>query len=348
MNKMLVSGLMALGLALVTMVALGADKPEEPLAVAQVQFREVEQTYSVDGIVEATRQTTVSAQISGRIKEVNFDVGDRVKKGQVIVRIDERETAEALAGSNAQVMQAQAALQNAKANYERAKQLFEQKFISQSALDKAESDYKVARGQAAASEASAGQASLARSYSDVIAPYGGVVAARLVEVGEMVMPGKPLMVGFDPSEMRVVVNVPQYELRDIGEHPKAVVELPSLNRWVKAASTTVQPVADVRTHSTQVRVYLPANEPGVYPGMFVRTHFVTGTANELVVPGSAVLHRGEVTAVYVVDGKRISLRQIRAGDVAADGAVQVLAGLNPGEQVALDPIKAGMMLSSSK
>jgi len=347
-NKMLVSSLMALGLASVTMVALAADKPEEPLAVAPVQFREVEQTYSVDGIVEATRQSTVSAQISGRIKEINFDVGDRVKKGQVILRIDERETAEALAGSNAQVMQAQAALQNAKANYERAKQLFEQKFISQAALDKAESDYKVARAQATASEASAGQASLARSYSDVIAPYGGVVAARLVEVGEMVMPGKPLMVGFDPSEMRVVVNVPQYELHDIGDHPKSVVELPSLNRWVKAASATVQPVADARTHSTQVRVYLPANEPSVYPGMFVRTHFVTGTANELVVPGSAVLHRGEVTAVYVVDGKRISLRQIRAGDVAADGAVEVLAGLNPGEQVALDPVKAGMMLSSSK
>jgi len=348
MNKLLVTVLMALILASVTMAVRAADKMDVSLAVVTVQYREVEQTYSVDGIVEATRQTTVSAQISGRIKEVNFDVGDRVKKGQVIVRIDERETAEALAGSNAQVMQAQAALQNAKANYERAKQLFEQKFISQSAVDKAESDFKVARAQAAASEASAGQASLARSYSDVIAPYGGVVAARMVEVGEMVMPGKPLMVGFDPSEMRVVVNVPQYELRDIGEHPKSVVELPSLNRWVKAASATVQPVADVRTHSTQVRVYLPANEEGVYPGMFVRTHFVTGKATELVVPGSAVLHRGEVTAVYVVEGKRISLRQIRAGEVAADGAVQVLAGLNPGEKVALDPVKAGMILLSSK
>jgi len=348
MIKLLVGGLVVLGLASVTMAAPAADKLDVSLSVAPVQYREVEQTYSVDGIVEATRQTTVSAQISGRIKEINFDVGDRVKKGQVIVRIDERETTEALAGSNAQVMQAQAALHNAKSNYERAKQLFEQKFISQSALDKAESDYKVARAQAAASEASAGQASLARSYSDVIAPYGGVVAARLVEVGEMVMPGKSLMIGFDPTEMRVVVNVPQYELRGIGEHPKSVVELPSLNRWIKAASATVQPVADARTHSTQVRVYLPANEPGVYPGMFVRTHFVIGKANKLVVPGSAVLHRGEVTAVYIVDGERIILRQIRVGEVAADGAVEVLAGLNPGEQVALDPIKAGMMLSSSR
>jgi len=321
----------------------------EQLAVAAVQYREVEQTYSVEGLVEATRQSTVSAQISGRIKEINFDIGSRVNKGQVILRIDERETAQALAGSNAQVMQAQATLQNAKANYERSRQLFEQKFISQSALDKAEADYRVARAQAASSEASAGQASLARGYSDVVAPYGGVVAARLVEVGEMVMPGKPLMVGFDPGEMRVIVSVPQYKLQDIGSNPKVMVELPSLNRWVKAATTTVQPLADARTHTTQVRVNLPSNLTGVYPGMFVRTHFVVGKAVQLVIPGSAVLHRSEVVAVFVVgEDSKVKLRQVRVGGTTADGAIEVLAGLNPGEKVALDPIKAGISGSISK
>jgi RND family efflux transporter MFP subunit len=315
----------------------------EQIAVAPVQYREVEQTYSVEGLVEATRQSTVSAQISGRIKEINFDVGSRVKKGQVILRIDERETAQALAGSNAQVIQAQATLQNAKANYERSKQLFEQKFISQSALDKAEAEYRVARARASETEASAGQASLAHGYSEVVAPYGGVVAARLVEVGEMVMPGKPLMVGFDPGEMRVIVSVPQYKLQEIGSHPKVTVELPSLNRWVKAASSTVQPLADSRTHSTMVRVNLPSNEPDVYPGMFVRTHFVIGKAMQLVIPLSAILHRSEVVAVYVVDeNNKIKLRQVRVGDVTADGSIEVLAGLNPGEKVALDPVKAGI------
>lgn len=315
----------------------------EQLPVATVQYREVEQTYSVDGLVEATRQSTVSAQISGRIKEINFDVGSKVNKGQVILRIDERETAQALAGSNAQVLQAQATLQNAKASYERSRQLFEQKFISQSALDKAQTEYQVARAQAAASEAGAGQASLAHAYSVVVAPYSGVVAARLVEVGEMVTPGKPMMVGFDPAEMRVIVNVPQYKLQEIGTHPKVMVELPSLSRWVKAASVAVQPLADARTHSTQVRVSLPANEAGVYPGMFVRAHFVVGKATKLVIPNSAVLHRSEVVAVYVVDEKdKVKLRQVRVGDVTADGAIEVLAGLNPGEKIAVDPVKAGM------
>jgi RND family efflux transporter MFP subunit len=316
----------------------------EQLAVAVVQYREVAQSYAAEGLVEATRQSTVAAQISGRVKEINFDVGSRVNKGQVILRIDERETGQALAGSNAQVLEAQANLQNAKAAYERSKQLFEQKFISQSALDKALADYQVARAQAAASEAGAGQASLAHGYSTVIAPYSGVVAARHVEVGEMVMPGRPLMTGFDPAGMRVVVSVPQYKLPEIGSNPRVMVEVPSLNRWIKAASATVQPMADTRTHSTQVRVYLPANEEGVYPGMFVRAHFVVGKANKLVVPAGAVLRRSEVVAVYVVDEKGgVKLRQVRLGDTNADGAVEVLAGLNPGEQVALDPVRAGML-----
>lgn len=316
----------------------------EPLATALVQYREMAQTYSVEGLVEATRQSTVSAQIGGRIKEINFDIGDHVKKGQVIVRIDERESTQALAGSQAQVLQAQANMQNAKAGYERAKQLFAQKFISQAALDKAQADYKVALAQAAASEAGVGQASLTRGYAAVIAPYSGVVSARLVELGEMVVPGKPLMTGFDASEMRVVVSVPQDKLTEIGMKPEVLVEVPSLARWIKAASTSVQPMADARTHSTQVRVQLPANEAGVYPGMFVRAHFVVGKLNKLVIPASAVLRRSEVVAAYVVDDAGgVKLRQIRVGETSAEGVVEVLAGLNPGERVALDPVKAGML-----
>lgn len=321
----------------------------EPLAVVQAQFREVAQTYSVEGVMEAVRQSTVSAQISGRVKEVNFDVGDTVKKGQVILRIDESETEQALVGSQAQVMQAQAALTQAKANYERSLQLFEQKYISQSALDKAKADFDMAKAQAAASEAGESQHALARGYASVVAPFSGVVASRLVEVGEMMTIGKPMMVGFDPSQMRVVVNVPQYKLEEIGTHPKVSVELTSLKRWVQAAAVTVQPSADARTHSTQVRITMPANEKGIYPGMFVRAHFVVGKAKKLLIPASAVIRRSEVVGVYVVDEKGVArLRQIRLGEPSGEDEIEVLVGLNPGENVALDPIKAGMSVSGAK
>ncbi|MBI4808344.1 MAG: efflux RND transporter periplasmic adaptor subunit [Nitrosomonadales bacterium] len=321
----------------------------EPLATAPVQYREVEQTYSVDGVVEATRQSTVSAQISGRVKALFFDVGDRVTKGQIILKIDEREADQALAGSRAQLSQAQAALQNARLNYERSQQLFEQKFISQAALDKAKSDYEMARAQAEASEAGAQQSALAQSYTSVLAPYGGVVSARMVELGEMVTVGKPLMTGFDPSQLRVIANVPQHKLKDIGSRPSVMVEVPSLSRWIKSATVTVQPSADARTHSIQVRVDLPSNQANLYPGMFVRTHFVVGKESKMLIPVSAVVRRSEVVAVYVVDDKEVPrLRQVRLGEANAQNEIEVLAGLNVGERVAREAVKAGMVAAESK
>ncbi|MEW5904461.1 MAG: efflux RND transporter periplasmic adaptor subunit [Pseudomonadota bacterium] len=340
------SGLL-LGLSAVMFAA--SVQAAEPLATAPVQYREVEQTYSIDGVVEAVRQSTVSAQISGRVKGIFFDVGDRVSQGQVILKIDEREAEQALAGSRAQLSQAQAALLNARLNYERSQELFKQKFISQAALDKAKADYEMAKAQADASEAGAEQSALAQSYTSVIAPYGGVVSAKMVELGEMVTVGKPLMTGFDPSQMRVIANVPQDKLKDIGVHPQVSVEVPSLNRWIKAASVTVQPSADLRTHSTPVRVDLPANQSNLYPGMFVRTHFVVGKENKMLIPASAVVRRSEVVAVYVVDDKGMPrLRQVRLGEENAQGEVEVLAGLNVGERVAREAVKAGMAASEMK
>ncbi|MBU0689246.1 MAG: efflux RND transporter periplasmic adaptor subunit [Gammaproteobacteria bacterium] len=321
----------------------------EPLALAPVQYREVEQTYSVDGVVEATRQSTVSAQISGRVKAIFFDVGDRVSRGHILLKIDEREANQALAGSRAQLSQAQAALQNARLNYERSQELFKQKFISQAALDKAKSDYEMAKAQAEASEAGAEQSALAQSYTSVIAPYAGVVSARMVEMGEMVTVGKPLMTGFDPSQLRVIANVSQDRLKDIGTRPVVTVEVPSLQRWVKAASVTVQPSADLRTHSTQVRIDLPSNQTNLYPGMFVRTHFVVGKENKLLIPTSAVVRRSEVVAVYVVDENGTPrLRQVRLGEANAQDEIEVLAGLNIGERVAREAVKAGMVASEMK
>jgi RND family efflux transporter MFP subunit len=151
-----------------------------PFAIAQVDYREVDQTYATEAVVEAVHQSTVSAQIAGRIVAINFDVGDYVKQGQVIVRIDESEVGQALAGSRAQVAQAQAMLSNARANYQRTQRLFEQKFISQAALDKAQAEYKSAQAQAQAMLAGAGQAAATKSYATIVAPFSGVVAARHV------------------------------------------------------------------------------------------------------------------------------------------------------------------------
>jgi len=344
--RILLAALAAAGLA-----ACGEAPAPKPAAkgegfkTAAVELREVELTTTAEAVMEAVRQSTVSAQISGRIVDLRFDVGDYVKKGEVILRIDERSATRALEASEAQVLEAQAALANARAQFERSKQLLAQKFISQAALDQAEAAYKAAQARVAALVAGAGQAATERSFATVVAPYSGVVSVRHVELGEMAAPGRPLMTGFDPSTLRVVANVPQAQVAAIQAGGKARIEVPSLGRWVDVKAMTIVPAADPRTHTTRVRLELPADVRGVYPGVYARAHFVIGKAPRLLVPRAAVVRRSEVTAVYVVDEQgRARLRQIRLGTAGDEASVEVLAGLKPGERVALEPVKAGMTL----
>jgi RND family efflux transporter MFP subunit len=324
-----------------------ARAPAPALASAPAELREVDLTRSAEAVVEAVRQSTVSSQIAGRIVDLRFDVGDRVKKGDVIARIDERAATQAVAQSEAQVRAAEASLANARAQYERSKQLFAQKFISQAALDKAETDFKSAESQLKAMLAGAGQAATERSFATIIAPYSGVVSARHVQLGEMATPGKPIMTGFDPSTLRVTATVASSDVAAIQAGGKARVEVPAAHRWIDGRAITVIPSADPRTHSTEIRIELPEDVQGIYPGVFARAHFVVGRAPRLMVPREAVLHRGELTAVYVVgeDG-RAQLRQVRLGGVSDERGIEVLAGVKPGERVALDPVKAGMAAAS--
>lgn len=334
----------------IALAGCGSSEPPKPapatgpaLQSAAVEMRDVEVTYSAEAVVEAVRQSTVSAQIAGRIVELRFDVGDHVKKGEVIARIDERAASQAVAATEAQVRQAEAALRNARAEFERSKQLVAQKFLSQAALDRTEAEYKAAQARVSALLAGAGQAQTERSFATIIAPYSGVVAARHVELGEMATPGKPLMTGFDPGTLRVSATVPQAQVAAIQAGARARVEVPSIAKWVEATELTIIPAADPRTHTTQVRLALPPEVRGIYPGIYARAHFVTGRTAALLVPRAAVVQRSELTAVYVLgESGAPQLRQVRLGTAGDERAVEVLAGLRAGERVALEPIKAGM------
>jgi hypothetical protein len=158
----------------------------------------------------------------------------------------------------------------------------------------------------------------------------------------MATPGKALMTGFDPSSLRVVANIASARIAAVQAGGKARVEVPAANRWIDARSFVVVPAADPRTHSTQVRVELPEDVSGIYPGVFARVHFVTGRAPRLMVPRESVVRRSELTAVYVTGEGAPRLRQVRLGTVADERGVEVLAGLRAGEKVALDPVAAGM------
>lgn len=314
---------------------LGAPAFAQAPQTLVLQARAVDLTYPAESVVEAVRQATVAAQVAGRVVDVRTDAGRRVTAGAVLMRIDAREAAEGAAGAQAQLAQAQA-------NFARTRNLFEKKFVSAAALDKAEADLKAAR-------AASGQAGAGLSHATVTAPISGIVAQRLVELGEMAAPGRPLVTVFDPKGLRVIASVPQYKLAELRGAATAKVEFPETGRWIDAVRVELLPTLDVRSHTVTARVYLPDDATGIVPGMAARVHFVGGSAMKLTVPPAAVVRRGEVSAVYVVDAQGVPhLRQVRLGEAVADGQLEVMAGLAAGDKVSLEPVKSGIALKQGK
>jgi RND family efflux transporter MFP subunit len=173
------------------------------------------------------------------------------------------------------------------------------------------------------------------AYTEVRAPYAGVVTKRLVEVGETVSPGTPLMSGLSLQYLRVSVDIPQSIVAQVRHLKQAAIYVEE--HRIEASKVTVFPEASSPSNTFRARLELPENATDLYPGMFVKVGFVTGETDRILVPVSAVVQRSEVTAVYVIDGSgRTSLRQVRLGD-RIEGKVEVLSGLTAGERIALDP-----------
>lgn len=326
-------------LSLLTCLAtLAATTPPviaaDPLPTFSVQPHAVDLTFPAESVVEATQQAIVGAQIAGRILEVHADAGQLVKKGELLMRLDARESTEATRA-------AAAVYANAKANYDRQVQLQQQKFVSPAAVDKAKAELDAAAAGRSAAGAS-------QSHASIVAPMSGIIARRHAEQGDLAMPGAPLFTLYQPGSLRVTASVPQYRLPALRGVTAARVEFPERGQWVEALKVQLLPTADAATHVSQVRVSLP-DVPEATPGMFARVHFIVGRAEKLTVPASAIIRRGEVAAVYVqgADG-RLSLRQLRLGDRVGQGEIEVLAGLTAGEQVVSEPLKAGMQLKSGK
>lgn len=331
----------ALGLA----AASAAAQPT--LDTIKVAPREFAQTVAAEATIEAVKQATLGSQVAGRIVELPVKAGDTVRAGQVLARIDARAADAAVAASRSQLAEAEANLANAKRVHERNQALVAQKFVSQAAVDQSEASYRAALAQVEAVRANAGSASVARDWTTIVAPYAGVVGETHAELGDMAVPGSTLVTVFDPREMRAVAYVPQATLAK-AKLDGARVDLPALGRTVKPLRATVVPVADARSHTTRVRFDLPPDE-ALAPGQYARVRLPVGVATALAVPEAAVVRRGEVSGVYVMDDKGAPrLRQVRTGERVGDGEIEILAGLSGGETIAANPVAAGMRTATAR
>lgn len=326
-------------------MGVGPASAASDIEVINAEYRTVPRSQVFDGTIEAVHGTTVSAQTSGRIVEVFYDVDDFVEKGALLIRFEDTTQKAGLEKAKAGLVEAQVRYSEAKVEFERVKGIYEQKLVSKSQYDQAEAGFKAARAKLNASRAAKDEAQIRYDYTQVFAPYSGIVTERHVEVGETASIGTPLMTGISLDFLRVLVNIPQNSINAVRTLKKAEVLVADGSQAVPAERITFFPYADPLTNTFVVRAYLPQGIEGLFPGMFVKVAFRVGEERQLLVPASAVVYRSEVTGLYIQyeDGS-VSLRQVRIGRKTNGDQLEVLAGLDEGEQVVLNPEQAIMRI----
>lgn len=329
------------------LVAFSSLLAAESLATEPAEYQTKPKQYQLDGVIEAVNRSTIAAQTSGQVEQILFDVDDTVEKGALIIQLKSVEQESQLQQAEAEVNRATAVYKEAQGEYRRIKGVFEKSLVSKSSLDKALSALKTSKATQASSLANLEQAREQLQYTAIRAPYSGIVTQRHVELGEFAAAGQPLISGVSLDQLRVTVAVPQSMVETVRAEHRSWVQLSPKN-IIEIRDLTVFPIANARSNTFKVRIPLPTGTQSAFPGMFVKVIFAVGSQKQLMIPSQSIVYRSEVTGAYVVgaDGK-IQFRYIRIGKQSPE-STQVLAGLEAGEQLALDPIAAEAMLHNQR
>lgn len=318
------------------LVAAGCGSKEEPAtsvvsaapqvtiqaAVVEIKTVQVPVRVEVTGQVTAIFQATLSSRIQGTVDTLLVREGTQVSKGQTLIQLDNRDVRADLARASAEV-------ENAKANLVRMKTLYGQDAVSKQEMENATRTYKVAEANR--------KAVLAQlSYTVVKAPFDGVITEKKVEAGELASPGQPLLKMEDPGQLRLEATVAEGDLKSVSRGDKIPVLIDALGmRALNGIVSQILPAGDPQTHTFTVKVDLPVT-PGLKSGMFGRLQLDKGTAQTILVPGSAIVERGELTSVFVVGSDQIGrLRWVKVGR-RFDEQSEILSGVNVGERVLLE------------
>jgi len=323
---------------LLGLVATAALAAEPALQTHTMSLEKAPLERAFDGTIEAVNQGTVSAQTSGRVMQVMYDVNDFVPAGAVIVKLKGTEQRANLGQAEAALKEATAAEAEVQKRYTRVQELLKERVVSQQQVDQVSAERDAIVARLASAKAGVDAAREGVNYTEVRAPYAGIVTKRHVEVGESVSPGTLLISGLSLQYLRVSVDLPQSVVEKVRGIRKAAIYVNG--KRVEAKKITIFSEATALSNTFKTRVDLPENATDLYPGMFVKVAFVTGESQRLLIPNSALVERSEITAVYVVDANgATALRQIRLGH-RFDGRIEVLAGLKVDDVIALDPIVA--------
>jgi membrane fusion protein, multidrug efflux system len=295
---------------------------------------------TLDASIEAVKAATVSAQTSGRIIKLYYDVNDTVPEGAPLLQITDKEQGAVLAAAEADYAKAKALDIEAQAQLTRYQALFPQGAISRGAMDEAIARAKSSEQAVSVAKAQIIKARESLKYTLVAAPFGGIVTARHVELGETVSPGQPLMSGYDPGQLRAVAQVPARYLEALRQQGSIRLQLDDAGEELTVARKDISlfDFADPLSHSHAVRVKLDNQDGRIQPGSWAKLSFIGNLRPQILVPVSALIIRGELQAVYLKQGKDFVLTQVKLGKQQGD-RVEILSGLRSADEIALDAMQ---------
>jgi membrane fusion protein (multidrug efflux system) len=276
----------------------------------------------VVGTVTSEKIVTLSSRLSAYVSEESVDAGDRVKAGQLLLTLDNREIREQLAAAEAQMKQAES-------EYNRAKQLFEKNAATDQSLIAAESGYNTARAQVE-------RVKVMLTYADVVAPIDGIVTERRIDVGDLASPGQPLLSVYDPLHMRLEAPVPVRLVGRLALGQDVDVTLDHPARTLKGTITEIVSEIDPLSRTQKVKVRLQDAGGDVLPGTFGRLWVEDAPRKMILVDASAVAQVGQLETVRVIENGRVLRRLVKTGARVGD-RLEVLSGLAEGDVVLLNP-----------
>ena len=301
------------------------------VTVKSIALTQVDELYEAAGTIRSDRTSIISSRVMGMVNSLHVGEGDMVKAGQLLLTIDDHDAKERV---NAASMAMEAARQNrdlTEATWRRYRNLFDQKALSGQEMDQIETQRNVAKAEFERAKAMTEEAKTFLAFTRIASPVAGVVTKKQTDVGSMASPGMPLLVIEAVGDAYAETAIDEGLSSWIKAGMPAEVNIDALKKRFQGTVREVIPDINPTSRTFIVKISIP--DKNLRSGLYVRVKIPVGKKEALLVPGSALVHKGQLTGVYVVDAKGvITYRLIREG-TRSDRGIEILSGLNPNERI---------------
>lgn len=301
------------------------------VTLAEVHPSQVDEYYETSGTVKAKTISIVASRVMGTVTSVKVKKGDRVHAGQVLMTIDDRDIVQRVKAAEKAVEAAKQNKSLSDITYQRYKNLYDEKAISQQEIDQIETQKKVSDMEYERAMAMLAEAQVNHGFTRITAPISGIITEKKIELGSMAIPGIPILTVEDNSYFRIEANVDERLSGKLKRGMPVDVIIDSIGKQVKGRISEIVPAIDPmsRTFLIKVDLKMPSLKTGIYGKVLIPE----GKKESILIPQKAIVEKGQLVGVYVVDNKGITTyRLIKTGKKYGE-QIEILSGLSSGEKI---------------